>query len=326
MAEAVRENAQAWDVVVLAGQTVLQYAQEARLAKHVVAEMVDDPCLETGRRLWKDLRPGVFLRRLQKLWGQPRYEQAFAGDVDVFTFVSEEDCESFRKRHLEARVEFVPNGVDVDYFERPADRPEPSGSPKVVFTGHMSHLPNEDAAEFLVRDIGPHLWRECNEVKIQLVGADPSEKVLSLASDRVEVTGKVPDIRPYLWDATVVAVPMRIGTGIKNKLLEAWAAGAPVVTTSMACQGLAAKAGKNVLVSDADRGFSQNVLSIIREDGVREQLRHGGVPSARKMSWRKMAGVLAEFVNESSTGERIEPDGTADALIKREVGKLGRKV
>jgi glycosyltransferase involved in cell wall biosynthesis len=160
----------------------------------------------------------------------------------------------------------------------------------------MSHLPNEDAAECLVREIGPHLWQECPDARIQLVGADPGDKVRSLASDRVEVTGRVPDIRPYLWDATVVAVPMRIGTGIKNKLLEAWAAGAPVVTTSMACQGVSAKAGENILVGDGAQSFCREVLSVVRQERLEDELRCASRRAACAMSWQMMTEGLVSLV------------------------------
>ena len=277
MAEAIAGCAEQFDAVVLSGSRLLQYAKEASAAGKVVAEFVDDPVLELRRKLWRTVSPMRWARRLKFLIGQPRYEKTFLDPVDVSIFVSEQDCESFSRRQPGRRVEFVPNGVDVEYFRRPDDHADQNGSPDTVtFTGHMSNLNNERAGRFLVDKIAPIIHRTHPDVRIQIVGADPTEAVLSMAGPAVEVTGRVDDIRPYLWNASVVILPMQSGTGIKNKLLEAWAAGASVVATPLACQGVRAEHGKNIMLGKTADELARHTISLLADRQVRKELSSAG--------------------------------------------------
>jgi glycosyltransferase involved in cell wall biosynthesis len=85
--------------------------------------------------------------------------------------------------------------------------------------------------------------------------------------DGVRVVADVPDLRPYLWGAAVYACPMESGTGIKNKLLEALAAGAPAVATPLACQGLAVRDGEHLRIADSDADFAAALVAVLREPG-----------------------------------------------------------
>lgn len=296
MAESVRAAAAGCDAVVLSGARMLQYAPEAAEAGCAIADIVDDPVLERERAGERPCGLMDRLRRLKRNMGEPRYERAFLERVRAFVFVSQEDCESFRRRHPRAGTAFVPNGVDADYFARPADYVRPQGPPTIVFTGHMSNPNNERAATFLVREIAPAVWREVADAKVILVGADPTTNVRALAGDRVEVTGAVEDVRPFLWGATVAAVTMRSGTGIKNKLLEAWAAGAPVVATPVACQGVPSRHGENVLLADEPAQAAARIVEVIRDDALRRRLGEGGRATVvRELTWASVAERLAEL-------------------------------
>ena len=116
-------------------------------------------------------------------------------------------------RHPNVRCETIPNGVDAAYFEPPAVAVPHEGPRRVVFTGHMSNASNVATAIYLVREIVPRLNRP---VQLQIVGADPTEEVLALRAEGAEVTGPVLDVRPYLWNADCVAMPMVSGAGIKK--------------------------------------------------------------------------------------------------------------
>ncbi len=288
-----------YDVVVLCGSRVLQYADEVAASARVLFDMVDDPVLEFGRRrLIGNGEP--FLDRL-RLWrnqfGQKNLERKTLNRVEFTAFVSREDCDSFNRRHPAHRTLFVPNGVDVDYFNPPPGRSDeaPADSQKVVFTGHMSNPNNETAAKYLVQEIAPLIWKDMPQVHVQIVGSEPSPTVKALGCDRVTVTGRVEDMRPYLWNAGVVLLSMRSGTGIKNKLLEAWAAGAPVVATPLACQGVPVVDGENLLLGTTPQELAQATCALLADRDKRQAVAAKGRETVvRELTWAAAATRLMQ--------------------------------
>ena len=301
LAEGIARHSGSYDVVVLTHSRTLQYSSHAAGAACVVADLVDDLLLEESRKLWRDLRPGRWIRRLLFLVRQRRYERCFLNPVRQVTFVSDVDAHSFSRRHRRQRVAVVRNGVDVSFFD-PAAPPQdhPVDRPSVVFLGHQSHPPNADAALSLVRDIAPLIWQAQPRAKVVIVGPSPSPALRSHAGENVEITGWVDDVRPWLWRATVIALPMRIGTGLKNKLLEAWAARCAVVATSLACQGVPARHGENLLCADTPRAVAGAVVSLIGDRTLRHRLGAEGQKTVREhLTWPGAAGKLRQAVARS---------------------------
>jgi len=261
-----------------------------------VAELIDDPVLEYRRRGAQGQGVRAWVQRHKNRVGRRRYERRFVRHVGTTTFVSDVDCESFSRRHPAANVVCISNGVDVDYFRRPGQyRPSETSNPRIVFTGCMGNPNNERAAIFLVREIAPLIWRSQPDVVFQIVGADPTEAVCSLAGERVEVTGWVEDIRPYLWEATVVMLPMQSGTGIKNKLLEAWAAQAAVVATPISCQGVPAENGQNLLLGRGARELAAQALHLLGcEETPHRVALQGRQTVEEQMTWTVAANRLRE--------------------------------
>lgn len=300
-AERIAEVSGHYDAVVLGGAKILQYSAEAASAECVIADYVDDPVLEAKRSAQADGRKPSWKQRLRRFLAGPRYESRFLQPVAATTFVSEADCRSFQSRHPAGRVACVPNGVDTEFFRRPESRPPPDGHrPRIVFTGHMSNPNNERAARFLVKEVMPHVWQRVPEAQAQIVGADPTDEVRGLAGEGVEVTGRVDNIRPYLWDASAVVLPMQSGTGIKNKLLEAWAAEAPVVATSITCQGVPAEDGANVLIADTASGLAQHVSRVIEDLDCRRKIARAGRKVVEdRFTWTRAAETLRSLVDDS---------------------------
>jgi glycosyltransferase involved in cell wall biosynthesis len=161
----------------------------------------------------------------------------------------------------------------------------------------LSSPPNEQAAERLARRVLP-LVRP--EAELVLVGRDPSPRVRALASLRgVSIVPGVPDLRPWLWSAAAYACPMLSGTGIKNKLLEAMAAGAPAVATTLGCRGLAVRDGEQLLVADDDVGLAAALSALLTQPELAARIAAGAHEYVRaRHDWDAVAGAYARLYGE----------------------------
>jgi polysaccharide biosynthesis protein PslH len=291
LAGEIGRRAAAYDAVVLVGPGLLQYASQTVHCGRVVVDMIDDPILEASRRLWQGSNPMGWLRRGRLLVELRFNERNVPGPISLFTFVSPQDASHFNRRHRHTRVMTSPNGVDLEFFRPGNERDaQEDTAPTVAFVGNFGHLPNTTAALFLARKIAPLVWKRCPEAKVVLVGSDPSDELRAMACDRLEVTGHVADVRPYVAHASVVLLPMRTGTGIKNKLLEAWAMGRPVVATSLACQGIPARHGDNILIGESSQTLADLTCQLIRDKPLRQRIGAGGRHCAEgTFSWDLIA-------------------------------------
>lgn len=301
MAKTVSQHAGGHDAVVLWRADAMQYAPEAAAAPAVALEMMDDPVLEERRRLWRDLRPRVTAWRLKFFFQQRRYEQAFLPHVGLTLFVSETDAASFGRRHRHAESLTLPNGVQIDFYAPPADHPAPAGPPTFTFLGNLRHKPNEDAALFFLRTIAPRIRQQLPAARFCVVGGNPPPALTALAGADVTVTGFVPDVRPYLWEATAVVLPMRMGTGIKNKLLEAWAAGSAVVATPRACQGVPAVDGRNLFVAGSPEALASAAARLAGDASLRQSLSCNARQTVQDhLTWTAIAAQLRQTVQARS--------------------------
>lgn len=161
-----------------------------------------------------------------------------------------------------SRVSAVANGVDAASFQPPGS---PGDAPAIVFTGVFDYGPNETAALWLMSDVWPRVVAARPDARLALVGANPSSAVRRKAasSAAVTVTGAVPDVRPYLWTAAVAVAPIFMSHGIQNKVLEAVAAGLPVVTTTPVLEGLPSEAIPACSVADTAEVFAREILRLL---------------------------------------------------------------
>ena len=175
---------------------------------------------------------------------------------NAHTVVSERERNELLSRHPRANVCVVPNGVDVSFFARPPtsanagnQRPASSGS-TVVFVGSMDYHANIDGAVWFAREVWPAIAAQHPSLEFVIVGRSPSKEVRALASDRIRVTGTVEDVRPYYACAIASVVPLRVGGGTRLKILEAMAAGVPVVSTTLGAEGLDAVPNTHYLLAN----------------------------------------------------------------------------
>jgi len=210
------------------------------------------------------------LRRLVyrvEAWWAGRYERKIAGRFDRCLLISEIDVGVLGSPRPD-NIVINPHGVDFRFFTSTGSGAEESG--ELVFTGNMSYPPNADAVEWFAREILPLVRSRVPGARLTVVGAEPSRSVLALAADEaVEVTGRVPDLRPYLDRAQVAIDPLRVGAGLQNKVLEGMSMGVPMVVTSVANEGIGAEPGRNVLVADNPRDFASAVVALLQDEGLR---------------------------------------------------------
>ncbi len=194
---------------------------------------------------------------------------------------------------LAASLLVLTNGVDLDYF---APVRSERKSNNLVFSGMMNYHPNVAAVLYLCQHIMPLIWQQRPEVTLTVVGGNPSHAVRRLAVDkRIEVTGFVPDIRPYIGRATVMVCPMVYSAGIQNKLLEAMALGTPVVTSSQSASALSAQAGSDLLVADDPELFAHAVLRLLDETELRTSLSYAGRRYVERYhNWQVIAAALMQ--------------------------------
>ena len=255
----------------------------------VLADAVDDGVLEWWRNLRQARGLASRLRSLKWLWMNARFERRFFGAAQGVLFVAEPDAGVFRRIAPRTPTYVVHNGVDTDYF-RPLGTPRQRDT--LVFEGNMGFAPNVEAAVYFVRDVLP-LIRKQRPVRLALVGIRPAPAVQALAGPDVEVTGVVDDVRPYLDRAAVFVCPMLSGAGIKNKILQAWAMGIPVVGTTAATGGLAVRDGENVLLGDTPQALAAAVLRALEDSDLARRLGDGGRRTALEhYTWAAKAREL----------------------------------
>jgi sugar transferase (PEP-CTERM/EpsH1 system associated) len=188
-------------------------------------------------------------------------ERRVALESDQAIFVSAAEAALFRSHVPEAAAKIVgiSNGVDHRYFDPALGYPAPFDPtlPSFVFTGTMDYLPNIDAVVWFATEVLPRIRQMRPTAQFFIVGSSPAEAVRRLALlDGVTVTGRVPDVRPYVFHATAAVGPMRIARGIQNKVLEAMAMGKPVIVTSGALEGIEATPGQEVILADDAETFA----------------------------------------------------------------------
>lgn len=297
--QALHTRAAAFDVVVLFAAEMLQYAQAARPCPCVIADVIDDPLLAAFRRLKRPSSLRWFLRNLRLLWELRQYEKRFLRDVDVFTFVTDVDAGSFSRRNPRVKSHAIANGVAVDAW---IVAQAASENPYLVFVGNYAFVPNRTAAEFLALKVAPLVWAQRADVRFCFVGSNPPDWLAGHPDSRIATTGFVEDVRPFIAAAKGVVIPMVTGTGIKNKLLEAWAAQKPVVATPLACQGIPAVDGENLLLGRNAREVAEAIVRLWDDKALAERLAAKGRDVvAREFSWATMAEALRRIARTAPT-------------------------
>ena len=286
------------DAVIAHSSTMLQYA--LRLRAPLIADMndVDSAKWVDYGRLHRWPMSWVYRREAACLLEE---ERRGAQQARLSLFATLREAALFKSLAPEsaARVQVLGNGVDTAYFDALDSRPSPyaSGQLPIVFVGTMDYHPNVDAVIWFVEKVLPQVRQRFAQARFYIVGRNPTPAVRALAGAGVSVTGAVPDVRPWLQHAAVVATPMRVVRGIMNKVLEAMAMGRPVVTTQACAESLQAQPGLHLLVADDASGFVAHVERLLSDRQVGCELgqaARGFVSST--YSWAERMAMLDHYL------------------------------
>lgn len=257
--------------------------------------------LERGDLQWTQrLRVRQLLRRFEA------FESFLLARYPAATAISPLDRDYLLKLRPQARVEVIPNGVDLEMFRPLPDVPEKQDD--LILFGNMDFLPNVDAALHFAREILPRVRERRLQATFTIVGTHPTEEVRALAQqiEGVEVTGGVPDLKPWIQRATMLVAPMRFGAGMKNKVLETMAMEKPVVTNVTGLEAFAPEVRALLRVAHDDDEFAERVCDLLDAPEERRRLgRAGRALMERMYSWESAAARYeALFTELASTGPR----------------------
>ena len=224
-----------------------------------------------------------------------RYEADIFDDFDVKTIISEPDRALFPHEKRD-EILIVPNGVDHEKYH-------PMDSEKkydLVFTGNMSYAPNVNAVEYLANEILPIVWKTLPDVKMYIAGATPDPRVKKCANEKIIVSGWLDDIRTAYAESRVFIAPMRIGTGLQNKLLEAMSMRLPTITSPLANASLGAKPNEEILVGSNAEEMAQHIITLLTDKEQADRLAQAGFDFTNRVyDWGKATEVMEEAMRKA---------------------------
>jgi len=218
--------------------------------------------------------------------------------------VSNEEYKAFSALLPDVRYSVIPIGVDTEFFKPTPSREEEW--PSLVFVGYMSHSPNVTAIEWFHSRVYDTLKKRFPDLKLFIVGQNPTEPIRSLAHDpSIVVTGFVDDVRPYVARASVSVAPFISGSGSKTKVLEAMAMGKSVVATSIGVRGINATDGDHLCVADSPAAFAERVQELLRDEEKRHRMGHRAREFVQeRRSWARVTQDIDKVLSNSEISVR----------------------
>jgi len=217
------------------------------------------------------------------------------GAHDGITFTSEPDVERARALLPSLRSAVVPNAVDIAAFEPREGDPRPDGK-TLMFFGINDYYPNTDGILYFIRDVWPRVAASHPRARLKIVGPRPTAEILAYASDRIEVAGKVDDVRQHLASAAAVIVPLRIGGGTRFKVLEAMAMAKPIVSTRIGAEGIDVVHEQHLLLADDAESIGRAIGRVLDDDDLGTRLgREGRALVQAHYSWDSAARKMDDF-------------------------------
>ena len=210
---------------------------------------------------WKKLIFSIEFERLKQ------FENLSYEFFDKHTIISKTD-RGYIPHEKKESIQVIPNGIDTDYFTK--NNPEPKYD--LVFVGNLSYAPNVDAVEYIANHLIDKLYLVKPDIKILISGSNPSKKILKHASENITIQDWIPDIRNAYNNGKIFLAPLRIGTGLQNKLLEAMSLELPCITTKLANMALGAENKKELIVAENEKEFVENIEELLNNQTLRQQI------------------------------------------------------
>ncbi|MFK7803603.1 MAG: glycosyltransferase [Anaerolineae bacterium] len=266
---------------------------------HNAETALQERIYETDIRQLRKLPKAIYSRiQVSKLG---HFEQWACQESDIVTAVSERDAQilnHFRKPE-QSPVTAIPNCIDTSNFQ-PVDG-EGEKLYDLVFTGKMDYRPNIDAMLWFTQGIWPLIKQVKKSAKLVIVGKNPGPTISALDKiDGITVTGAVAEIAPWLNCSRVMVMPLRMGSGTRLKLIQALAAGLPVVSTSNGAEGYPVQAGEELLLGDSEDDFAQQTLKLLDSTQLQQKLGTNGRSFAEAYDWRKVIPRFIELYSQES--------------------------
>jgi glycosyltransferase involved in cell wall biosynthesis len=203
-----------------------------------------------------------------------RFEKWVAENFEETWLISPADRQNLAEKCPQANLQVIPNGVDTARFFPTGEPPIPNS---MIFVGHLGVFHNIDAAQFLATQILPRVQTHIPACTLRIVGAEPALQIKRLGEDpAVTVTGFVPDLNAELNRAALFVAPLRFAAGIQNKVLEAMAAGLPVVTSPMINQGLGAEPDGEIVLAEGSEETARQVVNLLQDENRRRKIGDAG--------------------------------------------------
>ena len=222
-----------------------------------------------------------------------RYEHNIFNDFDVKTIISAQD-RNFIDHERKDEILIVPNGVDHEYYT-PQDCEKKYD---IVFTGNMAYAPNVNAVEYLANHILPLVWKKLPETKLYIAGATPDPRVKKVASEKIIISGWIDDMRDAYAQSRIFIAPMRIGTGLQNKLLEAMSMRLPCITTTLANNPLGAEIDKEILVGNNEHELANHIITLLTNKEKADTLAQSGYDFVRRVyDWSEATKIMELEMN-----------------------------
>ena len=283
------------DRVLTDGIEMVQYVPEP--SPPLVVDLCDCESLLADQRAQSQTRWADRARFRSAASTMASLEGAVAERAELLTLITPEDETALRRNAPHARTLVVANGVDTDFFHPTDVDPSPG---QIVFTGVMDYEPNTDAVRYLVREILPKVRAQRPDAEFWAVGSSPPADLMALCREPgVHVTGEVDDIRPYVWRSVAFVCPLRLGAGMKNKVLAAMAMGRPVVATSASLNGIDVKPGSDVLVGDSADEFAKRICELLDDAALASALGSRGRERVlAQHSWSANSALLERALRE----------------------------
>ncbi len=291
---------ESFDLIFVHCSSVAQYVENVQGIPKILdfGDMDSQKWLEYARYKPFPLSLGYWLEGAKLM----RAEKRLASKFDLCTATTRAEWETLVGYGVQVATDWFPNGVDAEFF---TPSREPYDPDMLCFVGRMDYYPNQECMFDFCARVLPRLKARRPGLKLFIVGADPSRRVLRLGSiPGVTVTGSVDDVRPYVRRSALMVAPLNIARGTQNKILEAMAMGVPVVASRVAAGGVDAEPGEHFLVASTPEEYEQAILRVLEdpqerarlaENGRARMLSHHAWPTSMRRLDQAIARCLATY-------------------------------